>query len=104
MKAFLLTLCLSLAFNLSQGSAVAQSAETVMKPYLDVKGTSNVSGYGIGRSWIIVQFKDGSMYLYTGRSCGAETVREMKRLASLGEGLNSFINKNVKESYAEKLK
>ena len=104
MKPLILSFCLLFAVGLMPTAAVAQSAETVMKPYLDEKGTSNVSGYGTGKTWIIVQFKDGSMYLYTGRSCGAEAVREMKRLAAVGEGLNSYINKNVKDGYAKKLK
>jgi hypothetical protein len=84
--------------------ARAQSADTTMKAYRDVKHTSNVSGYGAGKTWIIVQFKDGSMYLYTNKSCGTDQVREMKRLGALGEGLNSYINKTIKEGYAKKLR
>ncbi len=104
MKPVLIILCLVLGMGWSAPTAQAQSADTVMKTYRDTKGTSNVSGYGTGRTWIIVQFKDGSMYLYNNKTTGADHVREMKRLAAQGEGLNAYINANVRKNYAEKLR
>ena len=82
----------------------AQSADTPLKPYHDSKGTANATGYATGRTWIIVQFKGDALYLYSNASCGADHLRELKRLAKLGEGLDSSINRYVWRSYAQKLR
>lgn len=82
----------------------AQSVETPLKPYHDSQGTANASGYATGRTWIMVQFKDDALYLYTNASCGAEHIRELKRLAKQGEGLDAYINKYVWKSYAKRLR
>ena len=58
--------------------------------------------YEIGQDFIRVQFSDGSIYLYTYESAGPANIEEMKQLAELGHGLNSFINKNVRNLYAVK--
>lgn len=82
----------------------AQNAETSLKPYRDAVGTANATGYATGRTWIIVQFKGDALYLYTNASCGVEHIRELKRLAKLGEGLDAYISKHVWKSYAKKLR
>ncbi len=74
-----------------------------MIPYNDIDGDSGVSGYETGSDFIKVQFKnDGKIYTWTYGSAGAGNVEEMKRLAMSGDGLNSFIMKNVRDSYAFK--
>jgi hypothetical protein len=73
-----------------------------MNPYRDINGDSGVNGYESGEDFIRVQFKGGSIYLYTYESAGAEAIEQMKRLAISGDGLNAFINKNVKKAYATK--
>jgi hypothetical protein len=82
----------------------AQTAETPLKSYRDSHGTANATGYAYGRTWIIIQFKGDALYLYTNSSCGAEHIRELKRLARLGEGLDSYINQHVWKRYAAKLR
>jgi hypothetical protein len=64
-----------------------------MQPYRDTDGDSNVHTYEIGNDYIIVEFKHGRyrFYKYTYARTGMHDVEEMKRLAHLGEGLNSFI-------------
>ena len=49
--------------------------------------------YEIGNDYIIVQFKNGkhAFYKYTHVRTGMVHVEEMKRLAIIGKGLNSFI-------------
>ncbi|MDZ7692355.1 MAG: hypothetical protein U5K69_14670 [Balneolaceae bacterium] len=70
-----------------------------MKPYKDLDGDSGVAAYEIGDQSIKVQFKSGSAYLYTYASAGAGHIEKMKQLAKAGDGLNSYINRNVKNDY-----
>ncbi len=69
-----------------------------MKHYIDSNNNSNVRSYDYGDNWIIIEFKDGSIYKYTYFSSGSYNIEEMKRLADRGDGLNSFISKS-KPSY-----
>lgn len=73
-----------------------------MERYLNLGGDSNVIGYEIGGDFIRVRFGDGSTYLYTNQSAGAENIATMKTLAVAGQGLNSFINRVVRKLYASK--
>lgn len=75
-----------------------------MEIYQNLSGRSDVVSYEIGDDYIIVQFSDGGTYSYTYESTGAEDVEQMKQLALAGEGLNSFINRDVRTRYAEKLR
>jgi len=75
-----------------------------MEHYKNLGGDSGVAAYEIGPGSITVQFKDGSVYLYTDQSAGAASIAEMQRLAKDGQGLNSFINRVVKKGYARKLR
>ena len=73
-----------------------------MERYRNIDGDSGVAAYEVGPDYIRVQFSDGSVYLYTYASAGSHNIEEMKRLAVAGDGLNAFINKNVKKSYERK--
>jgi hypothetical protein len=74
-----------------------------MKSYANVDGDSNVTAYEYGDNWIRVKFSDGSIYEYTHSSAGQHNIDTMKRLADSGDGLNSFIMRNVKKSYSRKI-
>ena len=74
-----------------------------MERYANRGGDSNVLAYEIEQSSIKVQFGDGSIYLYTGQSAGTANLERMKQLAIAGQGLNSFIGRVVRKSYASKL-
>lgn len=68
--------------------------------YKDINGDSGVLAYEIGADFIDVQFKGTSkVYRYSYQSAGRESVERMKSLAKSGDGLNSFINNNVKYLY-----
>lgn len=67
--------------------------------YLDRSGKSGIMDYDIGRDFIEIYFKKGSVYKWTYESCGEANVEEMKQLAQMGSGLNSYINLNCKEDY-----
>jgi len=73
-----------------------------MERYADIDNDSGVVGYEIGADFIRVQFSDGAIYLYTASSTGLGDVETMKQLARAGEGLNSFIKRNVGRRYARK--
>jgi len=75
-----------------------------MQPYKDRDGDSGVSAYDIAPGSISIQFKDGSLYLYSYASAGSSVIETMKQLAASGDGLNAYINRNVKKNYASKLR
>ena len=75
-----------------------------MKSYKDFDRDSGIAAYDYGPDWIHVQFKTGSVYEYTYSSAGQRNIYEMKRLADLGDGLNSFINKNVLKLYSRRVR
>jgi len=76
----------------------------MMERYKNLGGDSNVVEYEIGAEEIIIQFGDGSIYLYTNQSVGAASINEMHRLARAGQGLNSYIGRVVKKVYARKIR
>lgn len=78
-----------------------------MQLYKNLSGQSGVIAYEIGNDSIDVKFreisKDGSStYKYSRSHTGLHHVEQMKRLATAGLGLNSYINKNVRKLYASK--
>jgi len=73
-----------------------------MERYRDIDGDSGVAEFENGPDFIRVKFKDGSVYLYTYASAGSNNIEQMKKLAVAGDGLNSFIIKNVRKRYAKK--
>lgn len=75
-----------------------------MPSYRNVGGDSGVVSYEIGDDSIEVAFSDGSAYLYTNQSAGRHNIERMKALAIAGQGLNAFINTDVKHRYSEKLR
>lgn len=73
-----------------------------MDRYQDRDGDSSVVGYETGADFLRVQFSDGSVYLYTYSSCGGHNCETMKSLATAGDGLNAFINANVRKAYTRR--
>ena len=70
-----------------------------MERYRNLGGNSGVSAYEIGDDLITVHFSTGKPYLYSYRSAGRANIENMKVLARKGEGLNSYIKKNVNNKY-----
>lgn len=73
------------------------------KPYSDLGGRSGVRYFALGPSFIRIWFQDGEGYEYDDRRPGRAHVTEMKRLASEGRGLATYINQHVRGNYARKL-
>lgn len=71
-----------------------------MIKYLDIDNDSGIEAYEIGLDKISVKFRNtAKIYVYSYISAGKENVEHMKKLAQSGDGLNSFINLNVKYKY-----
>lgn len=73
-----------------------------MEAYLNTGGNSGIMAYELGPDFVRVQFRDGTAYLYTKASAGADNIECMKRLARQGQGLNAFINRVVRKKYARR--
>jgi len=65
---------------------------------------TGIIAYQSGTDHIAVQFKDGTVYLYTNNSAGAAAINQMKKLAEEGAGLTTYINQHVKDRYEAKIK
>lgn len=65
---------------------------------------SGVDAFSIGQNQITIYFKNDTVYLYSDRKPGKKDVKQMIELAQKGQGLNTYINKFVKDRYSEKLK
>jgi hypothetical protein len=74
-----------------------------MQRYKNLSGNSGVAAYELGSDSITVEFEEGSRYVYTDASAGAENIRQMQQLARRGAGLATFINRVVRERYAQRL-
>lgn len=75
-----------------------------MQQYENLDGDSKVLAFEIGHDFIIIQFKEGSMFLYNHDKTGVSITEQMKRLAFSGNGLDNFIELHVKGNHAAKLR
>lgn len=75
-----------------------------MERYKNLGGDSNVIAYEIEQGSVTIEFGDGSIYLYTTQSTGLADITEMQRLATAGQGLNSYISRVVRKRYARKIR
>lgn len=73
-----------------------------MTPYADTDRDSGVEAFRYTEESIVVKFKSGTSpyYEYTYASAGSSNVEQMKVLAESGDGLNSFINREVRKRYS----
>ena len=74
-----------------------------MQPYGSPGGDSGITAYACGPDWIDIRFRHGGTYRYDGRHPGALHVIQMQRLAEAGDGLNTYINRYVRDDYAARL-
>lgn len=71
-----------------------------MIKYADIDNDSNVDSYEINQNSIVVWFNGTqNPYTYSYISAGQHHVEAMKQLAVSGDGLNAYINNNVKFKY-----
>jgi hypothetical protein len=74
-----------------------------LKNYKDLSGGSGITGYQFLQNGIILQFKHKNSYLYDYKKPGKQHIEQMKMLAEKGRGLTTYINKNVRDNYSQKL-
>lgn len=71
-------------------------------PYGNRHGNSGVLAYAIERDAVHVVFVGKrNRYVYTSASTGPDRLERMKRLASEGKGLSSFVSRQVRGGYAD---
>ncbi|MBU3947271.1 MAG: hypothetical protein KJ826_03505 [Proteobacteria bacterium] len=71
-----------------------------MQKYADIDNDSGVDSFEIKDSSITVWFKGTTRaYTYSYSVAGQHHVEKMKQLALAGDGLNAYINYNVKFKY-----
>ncbi|HEX9980376.1 MAG TPA: hypothetical protein VGB50_07410 [Flavobacterium sp.] len=75
-----------------------------MKTYKNKSGGSGIKGYENLSDGIRVEFTDGSLYLYNYATNGQRKIEDMKALAENGIGLTTYINKNIRDNFAEKIR
>jgi hypothetical protein len=75
----------------------------VLALYAGKSGNAGVEAYEIRADAIVLRFKDGATYLYDETRPGRRHVEAMKRLARVGRGLTTYVNRHVRENYAARL-
>ena len=75
-----------------------------MKRYKNLSGNSEVAAYEIAKDSVTVGFTTCAAYIYSDQSAGKSNISQMKSLALAGKGLSTFINANVKERCARKIR
>lgn len=70
--------------------------------YQNKSKKSSIDTYKIGKDGdsIAITFNSGSTYVYDYNKPGKEQVDKMKELAAAGEGLGSYVKKNVNKNFA----
>jgi hypothetical protein len=76
----------------------------VLHRYQNRHRDSGVTAFEIGNDYIKVEFAGGPLYVYNHETPGTRHVERMKRLALQGQGLSTYISRNVREKYAERLR
>ena len=75
-----------------------------MTPYKNLSQKSGVTAYEISDEGIRVQFVSGDVYYYSYTTPGSTHVEEMKRRATEGLGLATYISQNVRDKFESKEK
>jgi len=72
--------------------------------YLNLSGKSTVTSYKILKDSVTIVFTSHKKYIYSNQSAGRLNVNQMKALAITGKGLGTFIEANLKDGYARKIR
>ncbi|WP_020560731.1 hypothetical protein [Thiofilum flexile] len=73
-----------------------------MRDYKNLQGQSGVKRYAIADDAMLVEFNRGGIYLYTAAMIGEEKLEQMKQLAEIGQGLNTFISRHVDQAFSHR--
>lgn len=72
--------------------------------YQNLSGKSTVKAYKIVKDSVTIDFTSNEKYIYSNQSAGRLNVKKMKDLAIAGKGLGTFIDTNLKEGFARKIR
>jgi len=75
-----------------------------MEQYRNKEGHSGVTAYKIEPEGILVEFNHDAAYRYTYASAGKKTIEKMKNLAKEGKGLSTYISRDVRDKFEEKIR
>jgi len=75
-----------------------------MKRYQNLNGKSTVAQYLIGKDIVTIGFTTHAVYQYSNQSAGSKNISQMKTLALAGKGLGTFIDTNLKDKFARKIR
>ena len=75
-----------------------------MKRYQNLSGKSQVTMYELAKDVVTIRYANQEVYRYSNQSAGRENISKMKVLAQAGKGLETFVNANVKEKFARKVR
>ena len=77
--------------------------KVTMEKYSNFHGDSGVLEYETGLDFIKIRFVNrNTIYVYNHSQPGSAHVEQMKRLATNGRGLATYISQNVKQNYSYK--
>ncbi len=78
----------------------SSSGNRRMVRYKNRSGNSGIAAFLIGADFVKLRFLSQSkIYVYTRDSVGPQHLKEMKRLATLGKGLSTYVNHHVHGRY-----
>jgi hypothetical protein len=86
----------------NENSNLTNPVSEPLQPYQTTR-SSGIQSFKTGKGFIIIQFSDGTKYLYNYDKPGRRHVEKMKAIAKEGKGLSTYINKYVRNNYALKL-
>ncbi len=72
--------------------------------YKNLGGKSTVARYQLEKDYVVIHFTDSSTYRYTVQTADPANIKKMKELAIAGKGLGTFIEKNLKDRWANKIR
>ena len=74
-----------------------------MQTYQNLSGKSTIESYEFGKQRMVVQYKNGSAYLYDQAASGTMNLMIMKELAEIGKGLHTYISRFVDDKFHTQL-
>ena len=75
-----------------------------MRRYQNTQCNSGVVAFEPGPDYIDIEFRDGKRYRYTHTIPGQSEVETMNQLAESGHDLATFINQQIRDRFAVRLR
>ena len=82
--------------------ANSNKATATWHRYADIGSDSGIDSYAYGEDFVQIKFKTGEVFEYTTKSAGSANIKKLIKLAEAGDGLNTFLSRNVRKKYSRK--